>query len=292
MTGGSVVEDVLPRHAVPRAALVARLVELDTRDALTAARVRAGAQVAGVHQRTVWRWLGHARTHGAVDRLPRRRFEIDAPGWAVLAQAGGNVAVLHRHPTDTTADPDAVPSPSTLHRVVRRDREAGRELPSRRVLAPVREVERARDALADLALDRPGTDPPAHTTPASLADTPHAARSPSRPGPADTPIATDTRPASPTPALPPTAVVVPTTAVAAAAATTEPPSPPPASPASTPAAARPSRSTPPWPKPLTRTRHGSAPRCIPPSPSSAAPCSRPSPFPAVSPTARRPSTPP
>ncbi|MFH9016625.1 hypothetical protein ACH4C6_35690 [Streptomyces sp. NPDC017943] len=103
---------------VSRPVLVARLLELDAAGALTTAHVRAGAQVGGVTARTVWRWLEAARAEGRVERRPRARLELSDQAWEVLAQAGGNVSVLHRH---LKAAGDDVPSLASLHRVVRRD---------------------------------------------------------------------------------------------------------------------------------------------------------------------------
>jgi hypothetical protein len=132
--------------------LVARLLELEAAGALTTAHVRAGAQVGGVNVRTVWRWLDAARTEGRVERRPRARLELSDQAWEVLAQAGGNVAVLHRHLKDAGGE---VPSLASLYRVVRRDLEAGRVLPDRAVVRREREEQRTRQALADLALAGP-----------------------------------------------------------------------------------------------------------------------------------------
>ncbi|MET7738455.1 ATP-binding protein [Streptomyces sp. NPDC005402] len=134
---------------VSRPVLVARLLELEAAGALTTAHVRAGAQVGGVNVRTVWRWLDAARTEGRVERRPRARLELSDQAWEVLAQAGGNVAVLHRHLKDAGGE---VPSLASLYRVVRRDLEAGRVLPDRVVVRREREEQRTRQALADLAL--------------------------------------------------------------------------------------------------------------------------------------------
>ncbi|MDX2688282.1 ATP-binding protein [Streptomyces scabiei] len=132
--------------------LVARLLELDAAGALTTAHVRAGAQVGGVNARTVWRWLEAARTEGRVERRPRARLELSEQAWEVLAQAGGNVSVLHRH---LKAAGGEVPSLASLYRVVRRDLQAGRVLPDRAVVRREREEQRTRQALADLALAGP-----------------------------------------------------------------------------------------------------------------------------------------
>ncbi|MFB6850151.1 hypothetical protein ACFCXS_35540 [Streptomyces sp. NPDC056373] len=97
-----------------RPVLVARLLELDAVGALTTAHVRAGAQVGGVNARTVWRWLETARAEGRVERRPRARLELSEQAWEVLAQAGGNVSVLHRHLKDAGGE---VPSLASLYRV-------------------------------------------------------------------------------------------------------------------------------------------------------------------------------
>ncbi|WP_411761888.1 AAA family ATPase [Streptomyces tunisiensis] len=132
--------------------LVARLLELDAAGALTTAHVRAGAQVGGVNVRTVWRWLDAARTEGRVERRPRARLELSDQMWEALAQAGGNVAALHRH---LKAAGGEVPSLASLHRVVRRDLQAGRVLPDRAVARRERDEQQTRQALADLALAGP-----------------------------------------------------------------------------------------------------------------------------------------
>jgi hypothetical protein len=137
---------------VSRPVLVARLLELDAAGALTTAHVRAGAQVGGVTARTVWRWLDAARTEGRVERRPRARLELSEQMWEVLAQAGGNVAALHRH---LKAAGGEVPSLASLHRVVRRDLQAGRVLPDRAMVRREREEQQTKQALADLALAGP-----------------------------------------------------------------------------------------------------------------------------------------
>ncbi|WP_432190354.1 AAA family ATPase [Streptomyces sp. Tue6028] len=133
--------------------LVARLLELDAAGSLTTAHVRGGVQVGGVNVRTVWRWLDAARTEGRVERRPRSRLELSDQAWEVLAQAGGNVAALHRHLKEAGGE---VPSLASLHRVVRRDVEAGRVLPDRTVARRERDEQQTRQALADLALSGRG----------------------------------------------------------------------------------------------------------------------------------------
>jgi hypothetical protein len=97
----------------------------------------------------VWRWLEAARTEGRVEPRPRARLELSDQAWEVLAQAGGNVAVLHRLLKEAAGE---VPSLASLHRVVRRDLQAGRVLPDRAVVRREREEQQTRQALADLAL--------------------------------------------------------------------------------------------------------------------------------------------
>ncbi|MFJ9588645.1 hypothetical protein [Streptomyces acidicola] len=141
--------EVTAELRVSRPVLVTRLLELDAAGALTTAHVRAGAQVGGMSVRTVWRWLDAARTEGRVEPRPRARLELSDQAREVLAQAGGNVAVLHRHLKEAGGE---VPSLASLHRVVRRDVEAGRVLPDRAVVRREREEQQTRQALADLAL--------------------------------------------------------------------------------------------------------------------------------------------
>ncbi|MFE5914795.1 AAA family ATPase [Streptomyces wedmorensis] len=128
---------------------MARLLELDAAGTLSTAHVRAGAQVSGVNARTVWRWLEAARAEGRMERRPRARLELSDQAWEVLAQAGGNVAALHRHMKEADGE---VPSLASLHRAVRRDLDTGRVLPDRAVVRRDREEQQTRQALVDLAL--------------------------------------------------------------------------------------------------------------------------------------------
>jgi hypothetical protein len=75
------------------------------------------------------------------------RLELSDQAWEVLAQAGGNVSALHRHLKDAGGE---VPSLASLHRVVRRDRGAGRVLPDRVMVRREREEQQTRRALSDL----------------------------------------------------------------------------------------------------------------------------------------------
>ncbi|MGW2789764.1 AAA family ATPase [Streptomyces sp. NPDC001251] len=81
--------------------------------------------------------------------------------WEVLAQAGGNVAALHRHMEEAGGE---VPSLASLHRVVRRDLQAGRVLPDRAVVRREQDEQQTRQALADLALARPRESGAAETS--------------------------------------------------------------------------------------------------------------------------------
>ncbi|WP_229841605.1 hypothetical protein [Streptomyces brasiliensis] len=82
----------------------------------------------------------------------RARLELSDQAWEVLAQAGGNVSVLYRYLKEAGG---GVPSLASLHRVVRRDLQAGRVLPDRAVVVREREEQQTRQALADLALAGP-----------------------------------------------------------------------------------------------------------------------------------------
>ncbi|MET7694970.1 AAA family ATPase [Streptomyces sp. NPDC005483] len=97
--------------------------------------VRIAAELAGVSERTVWRWLAEGR-RGQVEARPRRDgFSLSDALWEVLAQAGGNVAELRRrmlaaqeHGVLEEWGARCVPSIPTLHRVIKRDLGAGRVL--------------------------------------------------------------------------------------------------------------------------------------------------------------------
>lgn len=148
--GAEVMAQMLPVLSVERPVLVARLLELKAAGTLTSAHVLAGAQVAGVNVRTVWRWLEVAEAEGRLVRRPRRGFEISDEQWAVRGGAGGSVAVLHRHLKAAAGEGTRVPSLATLYRVVHRDLDAGRVLPERD--ADTRARDRMGQAMADLAL--------------------------------------------------------------------------------------------------------------------------------------------
>lgn len=83
---------------------------------------------------------------------PRARLEVSDQAWEVLVRAGGNVAALHRHMKEAGGE---VPSLASLHRVVRRDLQAGRVLPDHAVVRREREEQHTRQALSELALAGP-----------------------------------------------------------------------------------------------------------------------------------------
>ncbi|GAA5024934.1 hypothetical protein GCM10025734_83910 [Kitasatospora paranensis] len=115
---------------LPRALVVRRLVERQVAGELTSLHVRAVADTVGVSVRTVWRWLAEAKATGEVVRKPARQgYAMPDETWALLAEVGGNVAELRRRMLAAAAGSStAVPTLGTLHRVVRRDRLAGRLL--------------------------------------------------------------------------------------------------------------------------------------------------------------------
>lgn len=148
--GVDVVAQMLPALSVERPVLVSRLLELKAAGTLTSAHVLAGAQVAGVNVRTVWRWLEAAEEEGRLGRRARRRFVISDERWQVLGGAGGSVAVLYRHLKASAGPGMVVPAPATVYRAVHRDLDAGRVLPERE--ADARARLRMERALTDLAL--------------------------------------------------------------------------------------------------------------------------------------------
>ncbi|MFF7724902.1 hypothetical protein ACFZDB_36885 [Streptomyces luteogriseus] len=97
--------------------------------------VRIAAELAGVSERTVWRWLSEGR-RGQVEARPRQDgFSLSDALWEVLGEAGGNVAELRRrmlaaqeHGVLEEWGARCVPSIPTLCRVIKRDLGAGRVL--------------------------------------------------------------------------------------------------------------------------------------------------------------------
>lgn len=104
-------------------------------------------------ERTVWRWLEQAKATGRVEPGVRAGYAVSDEVWELLGEAGGNVLELRRRLLAGAGGDRRVPVPSmsTLSRVVRRDRRAGR------VLVTGREPEvagvRRQDPLSELGLD-------------------------------------------------------------------------------------------------------------------------------------------
>ena len=136
---------------LPRALVVRRLLERSRAGELTSEHVRVVAEVSGVSVRTVWRWLAVARETGQVEPGVRQGYAVSDEVWELLGEVGGNVAELRRRLLGGACGGGEVPSPSTLHRVVRQDRRAGR------VLVTGREPEvagpRRADPLGELGLN-------------------------------------------------------------------------------------------------------------------------------------------
>ncbi|MFE0875926.1 AAA family ATPase [Streptomyces smyrnaeus] len=110
---------------LPRTLVVRRLLERQQAGKLATRHVRAVAETVGVSERTVWRWLQQAKTTGRMETGGRPGYAVSDEVWALLGEVGGNVAELRRRMVATGA---SVPSASTLQRVIRRDRRAGRAL--------------------------------------------------------------------------------------------------------------------------------------------------------------------
>lgn len=145
-----------------RSVVVRRLLTLDEAGTLQTVHVRIAAETAAVNVRTVWRWLAVAKESGRVEPAGRRSaFTLTDALWARLGELGGNVKGLHcwmaEHAGEVlpALDRDRLPSLSTLHEAVNRERRAGRVLDLPRP-GYARVDPAAYDrALADLAL--PGT---------------------------------------------------------------------------------------------------------------------------------------
>ncbi|GAA2616813.1 hypothetical protein GCM10010304_83010 [Streptomyces roseoviolaceus] len=141
--------------------VVRRLLAVDGSGTLSALHVRIAAELAGVSERTVWRWLADGR-RGHVEARPRQDgFSLSDALWEVLAQAGGNVAELRRRMLRAQEEgalegwgAESVPSLPTLHRVIKRDLGAGRVLEVARPAGARVGLEPSRydRALADLGL--------------------------------------------------------------------------------------------------------------------------------------------
>jgi hypothetical protein len=131
--------------------VVRRLLERQRAGELSTRHVRAVAETVGVSERTVWRWLEQAKATGRVEPGVWQGYAVSDEVWELLGEVGGNVSELRRRLLVGAGGDDGVPSLSTLSRVVRRDRRAGR------VLVTGRELEvagvRQPDPLSELGLD-------------------------------------------------------------------------------------------------------------------------------------------
>lgn len=106
-----------------------RLLALRWEGKLTTGQVRSVADVLGVRERAVWRWLAAAERDEAAARAPGERaaypgrFTVTDEVRALLALWKGNVAAVHRELAARAARGEGEPPPSvpTLHRAIRRD---------------------------------------------------------------------------------------------------------------------------------------------------------------------------
>lgn len=135
---------------LPRGLVVRRLLERQRAGELATRHVRAVAETVGVSERTVWRWLEQAKTTGQTEPGLRQGYAVSDEVWALLGEVGGNVAELRRRLAATDGG-TGVPSASTLHRVIRRDRRAGRALRVKR--EPEVAGPRRPDPLSELGLN-------------------------------------------------------------------------------------------------------------------------------------------
>ncbi|MFE1029719.1 AAA family ATPase [Streptomyces sp. NPDC058818] len=127
-----------------------RLLERQRAGELATRHVRAVAETVGVSERTVWRWLEQAKTTGQMEAGARQGYAVSDEVWELLGEAGGNVSELRRGLV--AADGEVpVPSMSTLSRVIRRDRRAGRALLTGR--EPEVAGSRRSDPLSELGLN-------------------------------------------------------------------------------------------------------------------------------------------
>lgn len=112
-----------------RAVVVRRLLALRREGKPITRQVRSAADVLGVRERAVWRWLAAAERDGAVAAAPGERapfhgrFAVSDEVRALLALWKGNVAAVHRELTARALRGEGEPPPSipTLHRAIRRD---------------------------------------------------------------------------------------------------------------------------------------------------------------------------
>ncbi|MFI9630768.1 AAA family ATPase [Streptomyces sp. NPDC052042] len=175
MTGsGTPVGETMPGPAVlavagrvERAVVVRRLLAVDRGEGgLSSLHVRIAAGLAGVTERTVWRWLAEGR-EGRVEARPRQGgFVVGDALWEVLTQVGGNVAELRRRMLRAQDEGglqrwgvEVVPSLATLHRAIKDELRAGRVLQIARAASGRVEPSRYDRALAELGFAE-GTDGP------------------------------------------------------------------------------------------------------------------------------------
>lgn len=135
---------------LPRGLVVRRLLERQQAGELATRHVRAVAETVGVSERTVWRWLEQAKATGQVEAPVRQGYAVSDEVWELLGEAGGNVSELRRRLVAAGGEVP-VPSMSTLCRVIRRDRRAGRALLTGR--EPVVAGSRRPDPLSELGLN-------------------------------------------------------------------------------------------------------------------------------------------
>lgn len=121
-------------RALSRQVVVRRLLALEEAGTLQTVHVRIVAQTADVHVRTVWRWLAVAKESGRIEPARRGVFTFPDVLWARLGELGGNVKALHcwmaEHVDQVlpAVGRDQLPSLSTLHHAVNRERRVGRVL--------------------------------------------------------------------------------------------------------------------------------------------------------------------
>lgn len=159
----SVAASRAQERALSRQVVTRRLLALDEAGSLQTVHVRIAAQSAGVHVRTVWRWLAVAKETGRIEPAARRRgaFALTDVLWARLGELGGNVKALHRWMADHADEVldvlgrERLPSLTTLHEAVQRERRAGRVLELPRPGYARMDPAGYDRALAELAL--PGT---------------------------------------------------------------------------------------------------------------------------------------
>ncbi|MBG0850324.1 ATP-binding protein [Streptomyces spinoverrucosus] len=159
---------------VERAVVVRRLLAVDREGGLSALHVRITAGLAGVSERTVWRWLEQGR-RGRVEARPRQGgFVVGDALWEVLTQAGGNVAELRRRMLRAQDEGvlqrwgvEVVPSLATLHRAIKDELRAGRVLPVARAASGRVEPSRYDRALAELGFADGKDGPPVVDGPAA-----------------------------------------------------------------------------------------------------------------------------